>query len=323
MLAHAESCGGENGKRYTATAICACVHEKRWNSPETLQALHGLALTWVTHLLFVFRCGNHSQRTPSDIATPTIDDTSTFMDTTSGARHRRDGLRDEILKRDGYQCVVTELREIEHPLYKHLDHPDPRFRLEACHILRRATAVFGSGRDNSSYISATSTFDILRNYASLSEQVINNLKDVIDAPSNAILLAPQVHHGWDIFKWCLKPTETPNKYIVKSFGAASGLYPNQMNRIVVFRDRSAEFEKSSSRKRKAPDIDLPDTKFIAIHAAIAEILHMSGAGRFFDELFRKFGPSGESSPVGCWEDFEMMVRDAKLTKSCEQVIHVP
>jgi hypothetical protein len=53
MLAHAESCGGENGKRYTATAICACVDEKRWNSPETLHTLHDLALTWVTHLLFV------------------------------------------------------------------------------------------------------------------------------------------------------------------------------------------------------------------------------------------------------------------------------
>jgi len=53
MLAQAESCGGENGKRYTATAICACVHEKQWNNPETLQALHDLALTWVSHLLFV------------------------------------------------------------------------------------------------------------------------------------------------------------------------------------------------------------------------------------------------------------------------------
>jgi len=58
-----------------------------------------------------------------------------------------------------------------------------------------------------------------------------------------------------------------------------------VNQIVVFRDRSAEFEQSSSHKRiKGPDIDLPDSKFIAIHAAIAEILHMSGAGRFFDEL---------------------------------------
>jgi hypothetical protein len=96
-----------------------------------------------------------------------------------------------------------------------------------------------------------------------------------------------------------------------------------VNRIVVFRDRSAEFEQSSSRKRKAPEIDLPDPQFIAIHAAIAEVLHMSGAGGFLDELFRKFGPSGESSPVGCWEDFEMMVRDAKLRESCEQVVHVP
>ena len=53
MLAQAESCGGENGKRYTATAICACVHDERWDSPEVLQELRGLALTWITRFLFV------------------------------------------------------------------------------------------------------------------------------------------------------------------------------------------------------------------------------------------------------------------------------
>ncbi len=47
----------------------------------------------------IVRCGSRSQqpnRTPSEIATPTIDNTSTFMDTTSGGRHRRDSLRDEV-----------------------------------------------------------------------------------------------------------------------------------------------------------------------------------------------------------------------------------
>jgi hypothetical protein len=91
-----------------------------------------------------------------------------------------------------------------------------------------------------------------------------------------------------------------------------------VNRIVEFRDRSAEFEQSGSCKRKAPDIDLPDSKFIAIHAAIAEVLHMSGAGRFFDELFRTFGE--ESSR--CWEDFERMVQGVKVRECLEQVIHV-
>ncbi len=50
---------------------------------------------------------------------------------------------------------------------------------------------------------------------------------------------------------------------------------------------------------------------------------MSGAGRFFDELFRKFGDGGGSSPVRCWDDFENMVRDAKLRECVEQVVCVP
>ncbi|KAM6494482.1 hypothetical protein JOM56_010843 [Amanita muscaria] len=54
MLEHAEGCGsgGEYGKRYTATAICACVQDKQ-DGEETLDALHDLAATWVSHFLFV------------------------------------------------------------------------------------------------------------------------------------------------------------------------------------------------------------------------------------------------------------------------------
>lgn len=116
--------------------------------------------------------------------------------------------------------------------------------------------------------------------------------------------------------------QTQDKYVIKSLDDASGLSLDDINRTIQFQDHSGEFEESNSRKRKAPGIDLPSAKFIAIHAAIAEILHMSGAGRFLDELFKKFGDGGGSSPVRCWEDLENMIRDAKLRENLEQVIHV-
>ena len=51
MLAHAEDAGGEGGKRYVASAIVACLDDGGMN-PEKITAL---AVTWLTHLLFI--CG--------------------------------------------------------------------------------------------------------------------------------------------------------------------------------------------------------------------------------------------------------------------------
>jgi hypothetical protein len=48
MLACAEECGGESGKRYVASAIYACSKEE-----DTVVALVALGTTWLTHLLFI------------------------------------------------------------------------------------------------------------------------------------------------------------------------------------------------------------------------------------------------------------------------------
>jgi len=50
MLFHAYDCGGEGGKRYTASAICACGSN---DDDTTLRYLQSLGTTWVSHLLFV------------------------------------------------------------------------------------------------------------------------------------------------------------------------------------------------------------------------------------------------------------------------------
>jgi hypothetical protein len=53
--------------------------------------------------------------------------------------------------------------------------------------------------------------------------------------------------------------------------------------VVIFKDCSNDFNPPSNRKRNGP-ISLPNPDYIKIHAAIADILNVSGAGIFFDEL---------------------------------------
>jgi len=48
MLACAEECGGESGKRYVASAILACSEDE-----DVVGALAALGTTWLTHLLFI------------------------------------------------------------------------------------------------------------------------------------------------------------------------------------------------------------------------------------------------------------------------------
>jgi hypothetical protein len=51
------------------------------------------------------------------------------------------------------------------------------------------------------YNSAVTAFDILRNYASLSEKSLQDLEDNIDDPANGVLLGSDAHNGFDKFKW--------------------------------------------------------------------------------------------------------------------------
>jgi hypothetical protein len=45
----------------------------------------------------------------------------------------------QVLKRDGYQCVVTGLRDISHPLFHRSQN---QIKTNASHIFRRAIAAY-------------------------------------------------------------------------------------------------------------------------------------------------------------------------------------
>jgi len=157
------------------------------------------------------------------------------------------------------------------------------------------------------------TFDILRNYANLSQETISDLEDVIDDPSNGFLLELNAHVGFDRFQWCLQPTEVDDKYTIKIYGNVHGI-PGKATKVVEFKDHSEEFQANRGRRKRSREIPLPDRRYINIHAAIAGVLHMSGAGKFLDELLQKFGDGDAPSAVRSWEDFDRVVQLAGIKK---------
>ena len=184
MLHYAYDCGGEGGKRYTASAIYSC-HRK--DDKETLGYIQSLATTWLSHLLFVckqrylFCCltyskllstvkanGSHKSQfnpNPSDNATPTRGGTAQQMDI--GAPNDREKrfksavctafifiysrilIVTKLLKRDGYRCKATGMPDIEHPSLPP-NEEDNMVGTIGCHILRRAIAVFDGGVNHQS-----------------------------------------------------------------------------------------------------------------------------------------------------------------------------
>ena len=104
-------------------------------------------------------------------------------------------------------------------------------------------------------------------------------------------------------------------YTLKIFNGARP-WRKPENNLVTFRDHSDDFISESSRKRKRL-IPLPNPDYIAIHAAITEILNMSGAGSFFDELLDKYKDDGGNIPlVRSWPELEKIMEETVLRVCC-------
>ena len=87
------------------------------------------------------------------------------------------------------------------------------------------------------------------------------------------------------------------------------------NNLVTFRDHSDDFSTGSSRKRKR-SIPLPNPLYIEIHATLAEVLNMSGARRFFDELLDKYkDDEGKVPPIRSWPELEKVMEEEMLRES--------
>ena len=88
--------------------------------------------------------------------------------------------------------------------------------------------------------------------------------------------------------------------------------------LITFRDCSNDFSLSNASHEQKCDIPLPNPRYLAIHAAIAEILHTSAAGEFFDSLLKKFkDDEDEDHPVKSWTDLERLMEEDVLRDSVE------
>ncbi len=95
----------------------------------------------------------------------------------------------------------------------------------------------------------------------------------------------------------------------------TGILQTPGDNLVTFRDKSDDFSSGSTRKRNRT-ISLPNPHYIAIHAAIAGILHMSGAGKFFDELLDRYkDDEGKVPPVQSWPELEKVMLEGVLMES--------
>ncbi|TFY74419.1 hypothetical protein EWM64_g9594 [Hericium alpestre] len=143
-----------------------------------------------------------------------------------------------------------------------------------------------------------------------------DLQDRLDDPSNGMMLEYNAHYGFDKLYWCLKKTEHANEYTTKIFRNIGNILMKPEGTPVVFRDHSDDFTPGSTRTRKKRPISLPDPHYIAIHAAIAEILHMSGAGKFFDKVLDRYRDEEDKVPlVRCWPELERLMEEEQLRES--------
>ena len=88
----------------------------------------------------------------------------------------------------------------------------------------------------------------------------------------------------------------PDTYHVKVL--RSNVVPQiPFKQVVTFRDRSKDESSHGSKQGpKAKNIPLPNPQFLALHAALAQILHMSGAGKAIELYMDRSSQHGPAVP---------------------------
>ncbi|KAF8157156.1 hypothetical protein B0H34DRAFT_712505, partial [Crassisporium funariophilum] len=302
MLTYVEECGGDSGKRYVASAILACTEVE-----DVAKALEALGTTWLTHFLFIFKTRNSYRNrdderlSESELATPTVAQTA--------SHHRKKSFADDVEKRDGYKCVVTGIISYEHPRRRQLN--QVAVTLESSHILCRALGNFKGGPTSQSYKSALITFDILVNFTGLLVENLEDLGDLIDHPTNGMLLEYNAHDGFDRFKWYLQKTDKDDVYDLKKFEPQL-LIPENVR--VSFEDHTDDFRSNPDKRERA--VDLPEPHYFAIHAAIAQVLHYTEAGQFIDGLLSNY----QDEDVQNFSELEAVIGEELLTEAVTEAV---
>ncbi|RPD64868.1 hypothetical protein L227DRAFT_650019 [Lentinus tigrinus ALCF2SS1-6] len=298
MYTGATQVGFPAGSRYAYAATCTCgglaqteatLEERK---TRLVKELVNLAETWIAYFLWPYLVRWSSMAalevpTPSLSATPTYDDTGSELEE---GPQTRPSWRDDVLKRSNFRCFMTGYVDLAMEGWE--DSGATARELNAAHIVKFASTNFQAVKSSASEIhSITMTLDILKHYVGLDSQAIENLKDFLSSPRNALLLESGIHNMFDRFMWCLISTDVPGQYKVKLFVQPSTLFNVSLPDVVTFEDHSNS------------GIPLPSPLLLRWHAALAHVFHLSGAARLFDDLRDLPGGSGPAVPSKSGEDF--------------------
>ncbi|KAG1775601.1 hypothetical protein EV702DRAFT_1199079 [Suillus placidus] len=301
MMEGSEKAGLSSGVRYAAAAIIVA-YQKGEASDSSASELMKLAHDWLLLFLWPFKRVFRSDHSPqSEASTPTLRASEVVTDTAT-ATSRGAKFRNVISERDGSKCAVTGTLNIHKGPYP----PGTQGReglLRAAHILRRSIFHERSGSNR-----IAGTIEIIKYYTKLPEKIMDDLAGIIDNPENGMLLDTTMHYGFDSYAWCLHPTDVLHKYTVNWFRPV----PLGLGKFteVQFQDHSQT------------GIPLPNPTFIALHSAVAHVLHLSGATEVIDRVYDAFFDEGPTVPSGKHaneEDFLVRLSLIGLTTNNHQL----
>lgn len=178
-------------------------------------------------------------------------------------------LRRNCLARDGYQCVLTKCWDSGTTPYPA---GRPVHSLQAVYILPSSLGRFGpeDEQDGMSEVWA----NIFRYFPSLRSRLNPMLGDV-NREDNILMMASVFHEDFGKFRFILEATTVPNRYRLKKFPNHSFLLKYPTETFITLTNHDGRFSD-------------PNLEFLAVHAAIGNILNASGRAGIIEKLLRDF-----------------------------------
>ena len=189
-----------------------------------------------------------------------------------GPAYRIATLRRDCLIRDKYRCVITRnFDRTEARRRVALDGPgavdddgqvldgSSFLNLEVAHILPRLLTNFESNLD------LVTAREIALDILNMFDMNINRLMAGTDIgrPTNALTLTVNCHDEFGAFRIYFEATNRPHTYRIQSYDLPLiSAVPQAITRVLTL----------------SPTIDSPHPRLLAVHAAIARVLHLSSAG---------------------------------------------
>lgn len=247
-----------------------------------------------------------------------------------GTPHRLRGLRQTCLVRDGYRCVVSGHLDLE--VHNRRARRQSRRRVQqhggfgvqtqAAHIIPHS---LNSIRSIGDALSPAKNFvwQILNMFDTGISAELEGAR--IDRPSNAMILATELHHEFGKLR-CYLDEVAPNVYSFRRTRFASALSPaaNPKAEFITFQNHEPNGTNWA---------DLPSARLLKLHAACCKMMEMAGAAGYVDAVIRNLDRMEEEGTLAAdgTSDLGMLLfskglwgweRGQEADKRCEHDVSV-